>query len=333
MQRLSRRAWLRWCAAAAAGAARASQAACELPAIGDDPARATLVFLDDRGRPQGARLEELRQRLAAHGLGEERARLATIAIEVRDDLAQCALDRAASARALAICTASAPLARAVVQRQGDVPVVFALHGDPVGLGIVDRLGARRANATGFTFETPVSPDLKGFELIADAFPSVRRVLVLADDSWARHPARAAQLERVRRQLGLEASVAMAPRDPAAELRRLGPAGSVAAYIPASDLLLQGAPELLAALHRVGAPHLAGDERLLRHGAMLTFAPRRFAHWDAMAAMIRAIASGTPARELAVQWPAERLLSVSLAPWQRLGLSPPRRLLRRAHAIL
>ena len=333
MQRLSRRAWLRWCAAAAAAAARASQAACELPAIAHDPPRATLVFLDDRERPQVARLEELRQRLAAHGLGDERARLATLAIEARGDLLQCALERAGSARAVAICTASAPLASAVVQRHTDIPVVFALHGDPVALGIVDRLGERRVNATGFTFETPVSPDLKGFELVHDAFPEVRRVLVLADDAWSRRPARAAQLARVRHQLGLEVSVATAPREPAAELRRLGPAGTVAAYIPASDLLLQGAPELVAALHRLGVPHLAGDERLLRHGAMLTFAPRRFAHWDAMAAMVRAIAAGTPARSLAVQWPAERLLSVSLAPWQRLGMSPSRRLLRRAHVIL
>jgi ABC-type uncharacterized transport system substrate-binding protein len=333
MQRLSRRAWLCWCAAAAAVAARGAHAACEIPAIAHDPGRATLVFLDDRERPQGARLEELRQRLAAHGLGEERAHLATVAIAVGDDVLQCALERAGAARAVAICTASAPLARAVVQRQGDIPVVFALHGDPVGLGIVDRLGERRMNATGFTFETPVSPDLKAFELVADAFPAVRRVLVLADDAWGRHPARAAQLERVRQHLGLEASVASAPRDPAAELRRLGPAGAVAAYIPSSDLLLQGAPELVAALHRLGVPHLGGDERLLRHGAMLTFAPRRFAHWDAMAAMVRAILTGTPARELAVQWPAERLLSVSLAPWQRLGMSPPRRLLRRAHVIL
>lgn len=332
MQRLSRRAWLRWCAAAVAAAARPSHAACELPPIADD-ARATLVFLDDRERPQGARLEELRQRLAAHGLGEERARLATLAIEAREELLECALERAVRARAAAICTVSAPLARAVVQRQRDIPLVFALHGDPVRLGIVDRMAERRVNATGFTFETPVSPDLKVFELVVDAFPGVRRVLVLADDGWARHPGRRAQLERVRRELGLDASIATAPRDPAAELRRLGPPGSVAAYIPAGDLLLQGAPELVAALHRIGVPHLAGDERLLRHDAMLTFAPRRFAHWDAMAAMVRAIVTGTPARALVVQWPAERLLSVSLAAWQRLGMSPPRRLLRRAHVIV
>ena len=332
MHRLSRRAWLRWCAAAAAAATCGPvRAACDgrlLPPR--DDARPAIAFIDDRDRPQGTRLEELRQRLAAHGLGEERLRLEAIAA-AGEDLG-CVADDAALARPLALCTASAGVARALAQRASEVPLVFAIHGDPVALGVVDSLGVRRTNATGFTFETPVSPDLKALEILSEAFPEVRRVLVLADAAWARDPARAAQLQRVRERLHLQVAVAAAPRDPAAELQRLGPAGSVAAYLPSSELLLLGAPELLAALHRLRVPHLGGDERLLRHGAMLTLAPRRFAHWDVMASMLRALAAGTPAREMPVQWPIERLLSVSLAPWQRMGLAPPPRLLRRAHVI-
>jgi ABC-type uncharacterized transport system substrate-binding protein len=333
MDRMTRRDWLRACAAAVAASAGGVRAACEpWPRAGDG--RLLLVFLDDHARPQGPRLEELRQRLAAHGLGDDRLRFEVLALSAADQVAvRCAVAAAGAARPLAYCVASAPLARATLAHAGDVPVVFTVHEDPVAAGLVDALGTRRANATGFTFATPLAPELKGFELMAETFPRARRVLVLADDAWSRHAPRAAQLQRVRAALGLEVLVAARTRDPAAEVARAAAAGPIAAYLPGGDLMLRGAPELLALLQSQRVPHLCGDERALRQGAMLAYAPRRLVHWDAVAAMLRALAAGTPAREIPVQWPAEHLLSVSLAAWHRMGLVPAPRLLRRAHTVV
>src|SRR5262249_60166499 len=61
----------------------------------------------------------------------------------------------------------------------EVPVLFALSGDPVELGIVKSLGQPGGNFTGSSF---LSLELAGkrVELLKDIFPKLRTLAVLAN---------------------------------------------------------------------------------------------------------------------------------------------------------
>ena len=77
-----------------------------------------------------------------------------------------------------LAVSSGPATRAMTAVT-DVPVLFALSGDPVELGLVKSLGEPGGNFTGSTF---LSLELAGkrVELLKEAVPTVRRLAVLSN---------------------------------------------------------------------------------------------------------------------------------------------------------
>src|SRR6476620_7098357 len=77
-----------------------------------------------------------------------------------------------------LAVSSGPATRAMTAVT-DVPVLFALSGDPVELGVVKSLGQPGGNFTGSTF---LSLDLAGkrVELLKDLFPKLRTLAVLSN---------------------------------------------------------------------------------------------------------------------------------------------------------
>ena len=81
-----------------------------------------------------------------------------------------------------LAVSSGPATRAMTA-VAEVPVLFALSGDPVELGLVKSLGQPGGNFTGSTF---LSLELAGkrVELLKEAFPNLRKLAVLSN---ANHP--------------------------------------------------------------------------------------------------------------------------------------------------
>jgi putative ABC transport system substrate-binding protein len=81
-----------------------------------------------------------------------------------------------------LAVSSGPATRAMTA-VAEVPVLFALSGDPVELGLVKSLGQPGGNFTGSTF---LSLELAGkrVELLKEAFPDLRKLAVLSN---ANHP--------------------------------------------------------------------------------------------------------------------------------------------------
>jgi putative ABC transport system substrate-binding protein len=77
-----------------------------------------------------------------------------------------------------LVVSSGPATRAMTVVTG-VPVLFALSGDPVELGVVKSLGQPGGNFTGSTF---LSLEVAGkrVELLKDTFPTIRRLAVLSN---------------------------------------------------------------------------------------------------------------------------------------------------------
>src|SRR6516164_467246 len=92
-----------------------------------------------------------------------------------------------------LAVSSGPATRAMTDVT-DVPVLFALSGDPVALGIVKSLGRPGGNFTGSTF---LSLELAGkrVELLKDVFPKLRRLAVLANTD---HPGQQSEWKTTQR---------------------------------------------------------------------------------------------------------------------------------------
>lgn len=104
---------------------------------------------------------------------------------------------------VAFIVSSGPAIRAIRDAR-DVPVLFAISGDPVELGLASSLARPGGNFTGFTF---LSLEVAGkrVELLKQAVPQIRRLAVLSNTD---HPGEASErraTEEAARALGLAVS--------------------------------------------------------------------------------------------------------------------------------
>jgi ABC-type uncharacterized transport system substrate-binding protein len=81
----------------------------------------------------------------------------------------------------------------------DIPVLFAISGDPVELGLVKTLARPGGNFTGSTF---LSLDLagKGVQLLKDVFPQLRTLAVLSNTD---HPGERSERQQAAQALGID----------------------------------------------------------------------------------------------------------------------------------
>jgi len=151
--------------------ARAQQA--KLPTIG------VLVL---GSPPPEAFLKELRDRLRDGGYTEGR----NIRLEIRNTEGKADLlaEKAAELVRLKvdiIVAFQTPAATAAKQATGEIPIVMALVGDPVGTGLVASYTRPGGNVTG-TAAGSTEVVGKTVELIREVFPSARRFAVLANET-------------------------------------------------------------------------------------------------------------------------------------------------------
>src|SRR5215831_9308955 len=80
----------------------------------------------------------------------------------------------------AILTGGTPAAKALKNATRTVPIVMAIIGDPVAVGLVDGLARPGGNATGFSI---VAPDLSGkrLELLKEIVPDVSPAAVMLNN--------------------------------------------------------------------------------------------------------------------------------------------------------
>ena len=99
-----------------------------------------------------------------------------------------------------LAVSSGPATRAMTA-VAEVPVLFALSGDPVALGLVKSLGQPGGNFTGSTF---LSLELAGkrVELLKEVLPNLRRLAVLSN---ADHPGEQSEWRATREAAQISAS--------------------------------------------------------------------------------------------------------------------------------
>lgn len=218
-----------------------------------------------------------------------------------------------------LAVSSGPATRAMTE-VAEVPVLFALSGDPVALGLVRSLGQPGGNFTGSTF---LSLELAGkrVELLKEVLPNLRKLAVLSN---ANHPGEQSEWRATREAAQkLDIVPHYVPFSGANELdSALGLVGEAHA-----DALLVF-PDVLTMVHRTRITEFAVAQRLpsmfgwseyCDAGGLLSYGANQRATYFWLATYADRILRGEKPANLPVHQPTKFELVVNLRTAELLGI--------------
>ena len=229
-------------------------------------------------------------------------------------------------------TAHTTLAQAVAAVRPEIPLVVATLANPADLGLGGVDERRAANITGFTYYHPF--ELKHLEIIRELAPEARTIGIVMDRHWSG--------EELSRRIVSESQALVGARvatflvEDATDLPRLDApeaAGVDAWFVPDTPSSRILGKDIAARLARYKRPTIGAHASHLEGGGLAIYEPERIDHWARICTMLRAVLSGTPAREIAFDRPTSFRLVVSRAAARRMGLRVPDSVLKRADQVL
>lgn len=223
---------------------------------------------------------------------------------------------------VAFIVSSGPAIRAVKEVQ-DIPVLFAISGDPVGLGLAVSVARPGRNFTGLTF---LSLEVAGkrVDLLKQAVPQLRRLAILSNTD---HPGERSELrttEEAARALGL--AVSYVPFTGSSELER----GLAAVRDARADAMLVF-PEGATIGARTRIAQFAIDEKLpsmfgwseyVDAGGLMSYGANQREAYVRLAAYADKLLRGAKAGELPIEQPTRFELVVNMRTAVALGMKMP-----------
>ena len=232
-----------------------------------------------------------------------------------------------------IMTYGTQCALAAKQATNNVPIVFALPGDPVATGLVASLARPGSNITGVSSQ---GTDLatKRLQILRETVPGLRRLAIMGNVDNPATVLDMAKVHAAARTLGLDAAIFeirgaedLVPTFEAFKGRM------DALYIP---------PDALINTHRIRINELALAARLpTMHGArdyvegrgFMSYGPSFSDQFRRAAEYVDRILRGAKPAELAVQQPTKFELVINLTTAKALGLTIPPLLLVLADELI
>jgi putative ABC transport system substrate-binding protein len=215
-----------------------------------------------------------------------------------------------------------------------VPIVFATHGDPVGLGHVANLARPGSNATGLTtlLTELVAKELEAFR---EALPQARRFGLLF---FSTTPLRVAALETANataRHLGVElrpvpVSIEQEFQGAFAEMTQHRVDGCM---VLSSPLMISRRTLIADLALGHSLPTVFGAKDNVLAGGLMSYAPDALDLNRRAAAYVDKILKGSSPADLPVQQASRYELVINLTTAKALGLSLPPTLLARADEVI
>jgi putative ABC transport system substrate-binding protein len=303
-----------------------------LPCAGRaQPPRVPVIGLLSLGTPEPAPfVKGIRDGLAELGYAEGR----TIRYEIRsaDGNAGLLAGQAAELVRLnvdVIVTFQTPAAAAAKQATGEIPVVMAPAGDPVGTGLIESLARPGGNVTGVSAATAEVAG-KSVELLRELLPAARRVAVLANETDPFAQPFLAEIGRATETLGMTMQPLMTqpgqPLDPVFD--------ALAGKLP-DALIIQGSlsrREVVEVAMKHRLPIFSSNQLLGQMGGMVTYAASQADMYRRAAGYVDRIVKGAKASDLPVQLPTKFDLLINLKTAQALGIEISPLLLARADQV-
>ena len=215
-----------------------------------------------------------------------------------------------------------------------IPIVFAVHADPVAIGHVASLTRPGGNITGLTM---LMTDLvaKELEILKEAVPQAKRVAVLWNPATPSHPPSIQAVKDAGEKLGVTLQIVSART--AEDF-----AGAVASMVSerADAFLVLGSPLIL--LHRTRLPELALKYRLpsmfampepVEAGGLMSYTADLNDLTRRAAVYIDKILKGAKPADLPVEQASKYELVINLKTAKALGLDVPLQLRQRADEVI
>ena len=234
----------------------------------------------------------------------------------------------------AILAASSTYVRAAKQATTTIPIVFAVHNDPVGTGDVASLAHPGGNITG---TTQMATDLsaKQLGLLKETVPGISRVGVLWNPTTPSHGPALKEIESAARTLGVQLTRLAAAHE--SELDRAFAAAArdriEALFVLTSPMIAQHSGRVVSQAMKHRLPTMYAARSFAEAGGLLAYGPDQLDLYRRAAGYVDRILKGAKPANLPVEQPTKFELVVNLKTAKTLGLTIPPSVLLRADQVL
>jgi putative ABC transport system substrate-binding protein len=223
---------------------------------------------------------------------------------------------------VAFIVSSGPAIRAI-RGARDVPVLFAISGDPVELGLAQTLARPGGNFSGLTFLSLTIAG-KRVELLKQAVPAMRRLAVLSNTDHPGERSERRATEDAARALGVEVAyvpfVGGAQLDAALSAVRDAKADAMVVFPEGATMVARARIVQFGLAERL--PSMFGWSEYADAGGLMSYgANQREAHVR-LASFADKLLRGANIAELPIEQPTEFELVVNLKTAAALGISLP-----------
>jgi putative tryptophan/tyrosine transport system substrate-binding protein len=222
---------------------------------------------------------------------------------------------------------------AVKQATSVIPIVFAISGDPIGMGLVASLARPGGNVTGLSSQ---APDLAGkrLELLREVVPGLRRLAIMVNAGYPAAVLDMREIQAAAGTLGLEFATS--------EIRRsedIVP-GFEALKGRADALYVCGDPLTVANRIRINTlalgarlPAIYASREYVEGGGLMSYGPNTPDLFRRAADYVDKILRGAKPGSLPIEQPTKFELIINLVTAKALGLTVSQMLIARADEVI
>ena len=216
-----------------------------------------------------------------------------------------------------------------------IPMVFAVSGDPVGVGLVASLARPGGNITGLSNQSTDAVG-KRLQLLREIVPGLHRLAILANPSGRQAMVEVSEVQAAVRTLGVDVATS--------EMRQTADVNSAFELLKSRADALYIVPDPLANTNRIligtlalGArlPMMCGFREFVEAGCLMSYGPNLPDLYRRAAEFADKILRGTKPGDIPVEQPTKFELVINLTTAKALGLDSPAlatRPRRRGHRV-
>jgi len=219
------------------------------------------------------------------------------------------------------------------QATRDIPIVFAIAIDPVGIGLVDSLSRPGGNVTGLSLEvTDIAS--KRLEFLRNVVPSLHRLAIMGDVVYQAAALEFSEVQATARRLGLEvAPYEIRREEDIALILRALKSQADALYVVENALVVANINRIIAFTLSARLPSIFTTPNFVRAGGLMSYGPDYQALFWRAGDYVDRILRGAKPSDLPVEQPTKFDLNINLKTAKVLGLTIPDKILAIANQVI